>query len=273
MSPAGIGACTDFYPRPRKRPSFCRPVHTHVRQAFQQMDNTVWRRLISRMALSPDISDFTRRDITAAGKTKPVLLLGEHGPAIIVMHEIFGFTPTLARFCRWIAAAGFRVYAPILCGSPDAHNAEKIEPSRMISLCISREFTMLASNRSSQVTDWLRQLAHIAHGECGGPGVGAIGLCLTGGFALSMAIDPLILAPVLGEPSLPLLNHAAIDISPAELAQVKARTHADGLTVRGYRFQGDQFARPERFATLRTQLGAAFTGTELPDACANPWTR
>jgi dienelactone hydrolase len=221
------------------------------------------------MTLSTDIADFTRRDITLAAKTKPVLLLGE-GPAVIVMHEVFGFTPTLARFCRWIAGAGFRVYAPILFGTPDATNAEKIETSRILGLCISREFTMLAANRSSPVTDWLRQLAHLAHTECGGSGVGAIGLCLTGGFALSMAIDPVILAPVLGEPSMPPLSHAALDISPADLARVKTRTQADGLTIRGYRFQGDMLSRPERFTTLRTELGTAFTGIELPDACGNP---
>jgi dienelactone hydrolase len=183
---------------------------------------------------------------------------------------VFGFTPTLARFCRWIAAAGFRVYAPVLFGAPDASNAEKIDVGRIISLCISREFNMLASNRSSAVTTWLRQLAALAHSECGGPGVGAIGLCLTGGFALSMAVDPVLLAPVLGEPSLPVLNHRALDIAPADLACVKARTRENGLTIRGYRFQGDTLSRPERFETLRTELGAAFVGTELPDACGNP---
>jgi len=186
------------------------------------------------------------------------------------MHEVFGFTPTLARLCRWFAQAGFRVYAPILFGTPDALNKVTIAPSRIAALCISREFTMLAANRSSPVTDWLRQLARLAHQECGGTGVGAIGLCLTGGFALSMAIDPVIMAPVLGEPSLPPLNHAALDISPAELACVKTRTRDEGLTILGYRFQGDTLSRAGRFATLRTAFGSAFKGTELPDESGNP---
>ncbi len=222
------------------------------------------------MTLTKQIDDFTRRDIAIAGKTKSVLAIGARGPAVIVMHEIFGFTPTLARLCRWIAEAGFRVYAPILFGSPDTNNPEKIETTRILGLCISREFTILAANRSSPVTDWLRGLAHLAHQECGGPGVGAIGLCLTGGFALSMAIDPVILAPVLGEPSLPARTPAALDISPADLARVKARTTNEGLTIRGYRFEGDTLSRAARFETLRTQFGAAFTGAELPDACGNP---
>lgn len=220
--------------------------------------------------LHADINDFHRRELSFDGKSKPVLTIGNYGPAVIVMHEIFGFTPTLARFCRWVSEAGFRVYAPILLGSSDATNHETITNGRIFHLCISREFTMLRANRSSPITAWLRALAAQAHDECGGHGVGAIGLCLTGGFALSMAIDPLVRAPVLGEPSMPPFSPAALDISPADLATVKARVAADGLTVRGYRFAGDTLSRADRFATLERELGSGFIGCTLPDACGNP---
>ncbi len=231
--------------------------------------NSIFLPLLRRMTLSDDISDFYRRDMALSGKTKPLLVQGS-GPAVIVMHEVFGFSPTLARLCRWIAQAGFTVYAPILFGAPDASNPERIETRRTVQLCISREFNMLAANRSSHVTGWLRQLVQVAHAECGGPGVGAIGLCLTGGFALSMAIDPLVLAPVLGEPGLPALSPASLDISPADLACVRERVRNDSLRIRGYRFAGDTISRAARFATLRTELGEGFIGTELPDACGNP---
>ena len=135
------------------------------------------------MELTSDIADFTRRDLSLLGKTKAVLRTGTIGPAIIVIHEIYGFTPTLARFCRWVRDAGFRVYAPILFGEPDAGNAEEPSVARILSLCISREFTILRANKSSPVTDWLRALARLAHEDCGGPGVGVIGMCVTGGFA------------------------------------------------------------------------------------------
>ena len=222
------------------------------------------------MSLSADIPDFQRRDMTFGGKTKPVLTTGTTGPAIVVMHEVYGFTPTVARFCRWVRDAGFRVYAPILIGTPDAGHKEVLTLPMIARLCVSREFTMFAANKSSAVVDWLKPLARQAHAECGGPGVGAIGLCLTGGFALSMAVDPVILAPVLGEPSMPPLAHAALDISPADLAVVRGRVAAEGLCVRGYRFDGDTLSRGVRFATLRRELGEGFVGRELPDTCGNP---
>lgn len=220
--------------------------------------------------MTADISDFARRDFTFAGKTKPVLLIGDRGPAVIVIHEVYGFTPPLARFCRWIADAGMRVYAPILLGTPDATNPEKIARSRILGLCVSREFTMFAANRSSPIVDWLKPLARQAHQECGGPGVGVIGMCLTGGFALSMAVDPVVLAPAMAQPGMPVSKAAGLDISRGDLAVVKRRTEAEGLEIQGYRFAGDTLSKPEKFDTLRTVFGPAFTGVELPDACANP---
>ncbi len=222
------------------------------------------------MELTADISDFARRDFTFAGKTKPVLLIGDSGPAVIVIHEVYGFTPPLARFCRWIADAGMRVYAPILLGTPDATNPEVIGRSRILGLCVSREFTMFAANRSSPIVDWLKPLARQAHQECGGPGVGAIGMCLTGGFALSMAVDPVVLAPAMSQPGMPVSKAAGLDISKADLACVKRRTLEEGLEIQAYRFAGDTLSKPEKFETLRTEFGAAFTGITLPDSAGNP---
>lgn len=221
------------------------------------------------MAERTDIDDFTRRDLRFGGKTRPVLTIGDTGPAVIVIHEVFGFTPPLARFCRWIADAGMRVYAPILLGTPDATNPQTMSRGRIFHLCVSREFTLFRANKTSPIVDWLKPLARLAHQECGGPGVGAIGMCLTGGFALSMAVDPVVLAPVLSQPSMPPRHPAALDIDSAALETVRARTEK-GLEIRGYRFEGDPLSPAARFDTLRTVFGAAFKGTTLPDACRNP---
>lgn len=172
--------------------------------------------------LSTDISDFRREDLTFERRARPVLRIGEAGPAVVVIHEVFGFTPPLARFCRWLAEAGFRVYAPVLLGSPDATNKSAMTLGRLAHLCVSREFTVFAQGRSSPVVDWLIPLARHAHAESGGRGVGVIGMCLTGGFALSMAVDPVVLAPVMSQPSLPNGKPSALDIEDARTRRGEA---------------------------------------------------
>ncbi|HMA72587.1 MAG TPA: dienelactone hydrolase family protein [Xanthobacteraceae bacterium] len=220
-----------------------------------------------------DIDDFARRDLTFLGKTKPVLTMGTAGPAVIVVHEVYGFTPTLARFCRWIRDGGFRVYAPVLFGSVDTSNPERILPSRLLGLCISREFYLFAAGKSSPVVEWLKELARLTHRECGELGVGAVGMCLTGNFALAMAVVPEVLAPVLAQPGLPSHKPAALDVSASDLAAVRSRVEREGFLVRGYRFQGDVVCRAARFETLRRELGNGFVGITLPDSAANPQGR
>jgi dienelactone hydrolase len=136
--------------------------------------------------------------------------------------------------------------------------------------CVSAEFRALAANGSSPVTQWLRALAKLAHHECGGPGVGAIGMCFTGNFALTMMLEPSVLAPVLSQPSLPLNDPAGIEISPEEIQAVRERLDHENLTVLAYRFEGDPFCRAQRFAAYAEKLGHRFVGRVLPDSAANP---
>jgi len=136
--------------------------------------------------------------------------------------------------------------------------------------CVSREFRAFASNASSPVTRWLRALAAHSHPLCGGKGVGAIGMCFTGNFALSLMLEPAMLAPVLSQPSLPMLNPAGLHIAPEELRAVKERMEREDLTVLAYRFEGDPLCRAARFAAYEQALGDRFVGRALPDASANP---
>jgi dienelactone hydrolase len=144
----------------------------------------------------------------------------------------------------------------------------------MVPACVSREFVTFATGRTSPVVEWLRALAADAHERSGGPGVGAVGMCFTGGYALAMATEPQLLAPVLSQPSMPMAitgkQKASIDISPEDLAVVKQRCAAEGLEVLGLRFRSDRFVPEERFGFLRDELGDAFVAVELDDEDANP---
>jgi dienelactone hydrolase len=96
------------------------------------------------------------------------------------------------------------VYLPSLFGEPGRPASYPyVLGSIATVLCVRREFALWSANRSSPIIDWLRALARRAHKECGGWGVGAIGLCLTGGFAIAMMTEPKVIAPALAEPSLP----------------------------------------------------------------------
>jgi len=215
------------------------------------------------------LDDFEPREITLDRATKVVHAAGT-GPAVIVMTEMPGISPHVARFSRWVRDAGFTVYMPSLFGRDGAFPAAEEGKAVFRRACVSAEFRALGAGQSSPVTLWLRALARLAHAECGGPGVGAIGMCFTGNFALSMMLEPAMLAPVLSQPSLPLDDPAGLDIAPEELAAVRQRLERDDLTVMAYRFAGDQICRAERFAALSEALGERFIGRVLPDSAANP---
>lgn len=214
------------------------------------------------------LEDFTKREITLDGVTKTVYVAGT-GPAVIVMTEMPGISPHVARFARWVRNAGLTVYMPSLFGRDGAVPSAEEGAAVFKKICVSAEFRALASNQTSPVTIWLRALAKFAHGECGGPGVGAIGMCLTGNFALSMMLEPSMLAAVLAQPSLPLNDPGALEISPEDLSQVRKRLDRDNLTVLGYRFEGDKICKAQRFAAYSEALGDRFVARILPDSAAN----
>ncbi|MBV8836141.1 MAG: dienelactone hydrolase family protein [Alphaproteobacteria bacterium] len=243
----------------------------------------------TRTRTADDLADFERRTITPDGsktgvnalsslsKTGVNALLGAgkvvyvagQGPAVIVMAEMPGISPEVARFARWVRDAGFTVYMPSLFGHDGAVPTVEAGIPVFKQACISAEFRALGGGRSSPVTRWLMALARTAHAECGGRGVGAVGMCFTGNFALTMMLEPAVLAPVLCQPSLPLDNPAGLEIDDDDLKEVRRRLDRDDLTVRAYRFAGDSFCRAERFAAYAAALGDRFEPRVLPDAAAN----
>jgi dienelactone hydrolase len=219
------------------------------------------------------LEDFTETRFTALDSERTVYRRGT-GPGVLVMHEIPGITPEVADFARRVSDAGFTVAVPVLFGTPGQELSGGYLAKQMVRACVSREFHVLASDRSSPITDWLRVLARELHAELGGPGVGAIGMCLTGNFALSLMMEPCMLAPVLSQPSLPFgvtaEKRAALHVSPEELANAKARS-ASGTTILGMRFTNDPMCRAERFERLRNEFGDGFEGIEIDSSRDNRW--
>jgi dienelactone hydrolase len=219
-----------------------------------------------------EVPGFDQVPYTHQGRTHPVYRAGA-GPAVIVIHEIPGIHPGMLAFAQRLLQAGYRVYLPSLFGRPGQPATTGALVGSILRVCVSREFAVLA-DRTSPVVTWLRALAATAHRECGGPGVGAIGMCLTGGFALAMAVEPAVWAPVVSQPGLPApltaRKRAAVGLDPADLAQVKARAH-QGLCVLGLRFSADRGCPAQRFATLRRELGEGFEAIEVDSSPGNPY--
>jgi dienelactone hydrolase len=215
------------------------------------------------------LADFEARQITLEDASKRVYVAGK-GPAVIVMSEMPGISPQVARFARWVRDAGFTVYMPSLFGRDGAWPQAEEGLGVLRRACVSAEFRALAANASSPVTQWLRALARQAHADCGGRGVGAVGMCFTGNFALTLMLEPDVHAAVLSQPSLPLDDPSGIESSPQELADIRARLEREDLTVLAYRFEGDRYCRAERFDAYRRALGERFVSRVLPDCAANP---
>ena len=198
------------------------------------------------------------------------------GPAVIVIHEMPGLHPLVIAFADRVAAAGMTVYCPSLFGEP----GRPVSPGYALAtiawtICIRREFNVWATDRSSPIVDWLRALARQAHADCGGRGVGAVGMCFTGNFALAMMTEPAVVAPVLSQPSLPLAGRnpkrgAGVGVSRKEIACARQRFEDEDLSMIGLRFTSDAFVPDARFDTLRREFGDRFEAIELADEDAAP---
>ena len=227
------------------------------------------------MAADP-LDDFTRDAFTWQGTTHPVFRMGI-GPGVVVISEVPGITPQVADFARRVVAEGFTVAMPDLFGDAGRPLSLPYMGATISRLCVSREFTLFARRKASPVTQWLRALGRDLHERAGGPGIGAIGMCLTGGFALAMAVDPVLLAPVLSQPSLPVAvtpGHARdLGISDDDLQVVKDRCEAEDLCIMGLRFRGDALSPGARFERLAAEFGDHFVGIQLEPSAANPANR
>lgn len=201
----------------------------------------------------------------ATGVVHPTLRRGS-GPGVVVIAEIPGITPDVVTFAEEVVAQGFTVVLPHLFGDVPSASGPGAAVRTLAKVCVNREFNKLRLHETSPVATWLRSLARTLHAELGGPGVGALGMCFTGGFALAMMVDESVAAPVLAQPSLPFAigkaRGADLNLSPEDLDAVRRRATA-GCQVLGVKYADDP-AVGTRFETLTREIGDAFVRVELP---------
>ena len=224
-------------------------------------------------ASADPLTGFTTRTFTHDGASWPVHRAGS-GPGVLVMHEVPGITAAVLTFARRLVAAGFTVELPQLFGEVGGGYTTAPTARALARACISREFTVLRAGRRSPITDAMRALAAELHADVGGPGVGAIGMCLTGNFALALVLDGPVVAPILSQPSLPFGLTRALradpHLHPGELAALAERCDAHQIDVLGLRFTHDLLCPAARFEALREALGPRFEAIEIASGPGNP---
>jgi dienelactone hydrolase len=217
---------------------------------------------------------YERESFTFDGRTRDVYRRGS-GPAVIVIAEMPGITPAVIAFADRVVDLGCTAVLPSLFGRPGAAPSPTVYARSLGPACVSKEFGAWALGRTSPVIEWCKALARQEHERCGGPGVGVVGMCFTGGFALAMLPNESVVAPVLSQPSLPLGPRRAskrdLHVSSDDLDAAKRRLDDDpDLCVLGLRFTNDSLSPPERFARLREELGDRFVAVEIDSSPGNP---
>jgi len=214
------------------------------------------------MSTPQPLDGFQVSTFADGGMEHPVYVRGS-GPGVLLMHELPGMVPQCVALATRIADRGFTVFMPLLFGKAGAPSAT---PRLLPRVCISHEFNCFARHESSPVTRWLRRLCtDRIRPRCPGPGIGAIGMCFSGGFVLSLFVDDGLLAPVICQPGLPFPSlkpgaGAALAVSPEDLKEALA----SDVPILGFRFEGDKICPKQRFETLRSTFGSRFEGHELP---------
>jgi dienelactone hydrolase len=219
-----------------------------------------------------DLTGWTVAPFSAAGYTHDVYSKGE-GPGVVLIPEMPGIHPGVLALGNHLVDNGFTVAAPSLFGTPGAPG---IRPGMLPILmrgCVAKEFAAFATNADRPVAHYLRALARDLNEKTPGKGVGVIGQCFTGGFALAAAVDDSVLAPILSQPSLPFpltaKHRRDPGLSEGELKAIEERAANEGLCAMGLRFSEDAMAPAARFKTLKDRLGDAFEVIEIDSRPGN----
>ena len=220
-----------------------------------------------------DLTGWMREPFSAAGFTYDVYRKGA-GPGVVLIPEMPGIHPGVLALGNHLVDNGFTVVIPSLYGTPGAPALRAGALGVIARGCVAKEFAAFATNKDRPISHYLRALARDLNAKTPGRGVGVIGQCFSGGFALAAAVDDSVLAPVMSQPSLPMpltpRQRADSGVTDAELKIIEKRAADEGLCALGLRFSGDPLVPAERFKTLKDRLGNAFEVIELDSAKGNP---
>ena len=232
-------------------------------------------------APSGDLGTFTRDRFEHGGVAHDVYRKG-NGPAVIVLTEMPGISPQVLGFADRLVALGCSVGAAgsVRQGRARSARAQRVAARRstalasVLEVCVSREFTLFATGRSSPVVDWLRAWRRTSTRVAAGRASAWSACASPAASRWRWRPTPRVLAPVLSQPSLPFAVTAAPQardrLQRGRARARRERCASEGLRVLGLRFKGDPLVPAERFAFLRERLGDGFVAIELDQKDGHP---
>ena len=175
-----------------------------------------------------------------------VYVRGSQGPTVVIIQELPGIGPETLALANRFSAENYRVVLPHLFGPL---GRTSIAGNLLRVFCMRREFSVFAKNQSSPIVDWLRALCGDLKATRGATAVGAIGMCLTGNFAISLMADDNVTAGVASQPSMPFGDQDSLHMSPDEIVAARHRLGQQGPML-AMRFAGDRLCTANKFKAI-----------------------
>ena len=131
------------------------------------------------------------------------------GPGVLLLHELAGLSNNTVKFAASLMDAGFTVAMPHLFGrvGAEGNGGMGAGAAGLLGRCIMREMSFFLRDQPPQGTEWLKEASKVLGERSISPrGVGVIGMCATGSFAMATVLDPHVGAVVASQAALPLLR-------------------------------------------------------------------
>ena len=148
-------------------------------------------------------------DVYVKGQGKPILLL----------QELPGIDASTIALVDRLNLAGYRVYLPHFLGKI-GKNRPTMNGLYMV-FCMRKEFNAFSQFKLSPIANWMRALCKNIRTMEKSSGVGVIGMCLTGNFAMALMADEAVIAGISCQPSLPHKKDVGLHMSPKETADAR----------------------------------------------------
>ncbi|WP_164701614.1 dienelactone hydrolase family protein [Modestobacter sp. KNN46-3] len=209
---------------------------------------------------------------TNAGITHTLHTRGS-GPGLVLLPDLPGLTPEVMDLADHLVGAGFTVTVVGLFGDPGRATSPGYAVRSSAGACTSRELRALARRADRPAAEYVRAAARRVRDRVGGPGIGVIGMGVSGGLALASAAEPAVLAPVASQPSTPFPltpgRRRDLGMSDREREVIRARVTTEGLRLMGLRFSEDTTAPSDRFRALRAVFGDGWLPVSLNNRPGN----